>query len=115
MNHKTLRRKCKRAHKRSSMLCMDDFRLSRKEVLTTFEKERLAVTRKVTHRAIQVTTRLQRRVAKVTGASYVPPLMRFSFKRTSIFKSIQKAQGTDAAFAYILGLPSAGSNQRPTS
>lgn len=103
MNHKTLRRKCKRASKRSSILCMDQLILSRKDVLTTAEKKRLAFTNKVVHRAIQVTGRLQRRVAKVTGASYIPPLMRFSFKKACTFKRIQKNQGVEAAVAYLLG------------
>lgn len=103
MNYKSLRRKCKRASKRSSMLCMEQAILSRKEVLTTFEKERLATTRKVVHRAIQVTARLQRRVAKVSGATYVPPLMRSSFKKACTFKRIMKTQGAEAAVAYLLG------------
>jgi hypothetical protein len=103
MNHKTLRRKCKRASKRSSRICLDQALLSRKEVLTPAEKERLAFTNKVAHRAIQVTGRLQRRVAKVTGANYIPPLMRSAFKRACTFKRIMKAQGAEAAVDYLLG------------
>jgi len=103
MNYKTLRRRCQRASKRSSTLCLDLALLSRMEVLTTWEKDRLASARKASYKAMQYASRLQRRVAKVTGANYVPQLMRSSFKKKCTFTRIMKTQGAEAAVTYLLG------------
>jgi hypothetical protein len=104
MAYKTLIRKAKMASKRSSVLCHDLHSLSQMKVVTTFEKERLIRARKTCFKAMQCSSRLQRRMAKRTGAAYIPELMRSSFKKASTFKRIMKKDGAEAATSYLMNL-----------
>lgn len=101
MNHKTLRRRAKAASKRSSIFNQDLLFLERMTVHTTFEKARLDRARKEWHKASQFSSRLQRRLAKVTKADFTPKLTRSGFKMRYMVLRILKQKGAAAAASFL--------------
>lgn len=101
MPNKTLRRKAKAAKKRSSFLSYELWRLTQPKTLSPDDKQRLPKLKDAAHRANQVTSRLERRLAKATKADYLPRLCRFAFKKTATYHRLAKEKGLAAAQAWL--------------